>query len=135
MGNKAEKEKAAEAAEKALESAVAKKEAAIDAVKLAEEVCRGAVIAEKDAKKTVDQMASAVAKAKGSHAVEESGLESAQKALEAYNYLKDRTSTQDDEEEEAKPEVPPSPSRLSTLASSVSGLFGLSPKPEPTEEA
>lgn len=133
---KAEKESAAEAATKALESATAKKEASIDALKFAEETCKGAVIEEKDAKKTVDQKAAAVAKAKGKHAVEESGLEKAQKVQEAYNFLKDRTAAQEKTEEEEATEkpTPASPSRLASIGSAVSGLFFSPTKPEPTEE-
>jgi len=133
---KAEKAGAVDAAGKVLESATAKKEASAESLKFAEEVCKGAVIAEKDAKKTVDQKAAAVAKAKGKHAVEEVGLEKAQAVLEAYNYLKDRISTTKDEEEDAgeAQEPPASPSRLASLGSKVSGLFFSPTKPEPKEE-
>jgi len=132
---KAAKVAEAEAAKKAVESATAKKEATADSLKFAQEVCKGAEIAEKDAKKTVDAKASAVSKAKAKHAVEESGLEKAQKVLEAFTFLKDRPSLIPDEEEEGdgEKEPPVSPSRLASLGSAVSGLF-FAAKPEPKEE-
>jgi len=132
---KGEKEKAVEAATKTLDSAVAKREASVEALKFAEEVCKGAVIAEKDAKKTVDQKAAATAKAKGKHAVEEVGLEKAQKCLDAYKYLKDRVAATKEEDEEAgEAEPPASPSRLASITGKVSGLFFSPTKPEPKEE-
>lgn len=132
---KAEKEAAVVAATKALAAATAKKEASIDALKFAEEVAKGAVINEKDAKKTVDSKAAAVAKAKGKHAVEDAGLEKAQSVQEAYNYLKERTAAVKEEEEEGgeKAEPPSSPSRLASIGSAVSGLFFSPTKPEPTD--
>jgi len=134
---KAEKEAAVETAKTALATATAKKEACIEAMKFAEEVCKGAVIQEKDAKRQVDQKSAALAKAKGKHAVEESGLEKAQKVLAAYDYLKDRVAAQEEAKEEdeeggEKEEPPASPSRLATIGSAVTGLFFA--KPEPKEE-
>merc|ERR1719161_3088155 len=132
---KATKEAEAEAAKKALESATAKKEASFDAEKFAKEVLNGAQIHEKDAQKSLNSKAAAVTKAKAKHAVEESGLEKAQKVLDCFNFLKDRPAViPDDDEEVAAADAPPaSPSRLSSLGSAVSGLFFSPTKAEPKE--
>jgi len=130
---KATKEAEAEAAKKALESATAKKEASLEALKFAQEVCKGAEIHEKDAQKTLNAKAAAVTKAKAKHAVEESGLEKAQKVLEALNFLKDRPAIIPDDDEEAADAPPASPSRLSSFGSAVSGLFFSPTKAEPKE--
>jgi len=132
---KKSKEAEAEAAAKALENATAKKEASLDALRFAQDVCKGAEIAEKDAKKTVDAKAGAVSKAKAKHAVEESGLEKAQKVQDAFNFLKDRIAAKADDDVAGDDEPPPSPGRLSSLGSAVSGLFFSPTKPEPTEES
>lgn len=129
------KEAAAEAAKAAVESAKEKKEASIEALKFAQDVLKGAEITAKDAQKTVSQKASAVSKAKAEHAVEESGLEKAQKVVEAFGFLKDRVAAVKEDEEEGGPEPPASPSRLGSLVSTVSGLIFSPTKPEPTEEA
>merc|ERR1719161_498198 len=111
------------------------KEAATEALKFAQDVLKGAEITAKDAQKTVSQKASAVSKAKAEHAVEESGLEKAQKVVEAFGFLKDRVAAVKEDEEEGGPEPPASPSRLGSLVSTVSGLIFSPTKPEPTEEA
>lgn len=122
---------------KAVESATAKKESCLQELKFAQEVEKGAVIDEKHARKALDSKAGAVSKAKAKYAVEEVGLEKAQKVLEAFSFLKDRPAVvPDDDDEEAAEgadEPPASPSRLASLGSRVSGLF-FSPKPEPQEE-
>lgn len=129
---KATKEAEAEAAKKALESATAKKEASFDAEKFAKEVLNGAQIHEKDAQKSLNSKAAAVTKAKAKHAVEESGLEKAQKVLDCFNFLKDRPAIIPDSDEEAAA-PPASPSRLSSFVSAVSGVFSPT-KAEPKEE-
>lgn len=130
---KAAKEADVKLSESALEAATAKKQASLDAEKTAKEICKGAEIEEKDAKKIVDVKAGAVAKAMSAYAVEESGLEKAQKVLDAFNFLKDRKA--EDPVDVDEPAPPASPSRLASFSSAVSGFLGLSPKPEPTEDS
>jgi len=131
---KAAREKAVEDAKKVLEAATAKKESALEAVKFAQEVLKGAQIHAKHAEKAVNEKATSVSKAKAKLTVQAHALEKAQKVLDAFSFLKDRSSIIPDEDEAPETEEPPaSPSRLANLGSKVSGLF-FSPKAEPKEE-